>query len=661
MPKAWIALLWVAAGAAGVGCATRSGSLDPSPFPARLTASNRSPVVGPLKIRIQYPPRTADSSVVEGAAKVLRPDSEYVIASRDSAFLFGSVGRGDARLTVNGLEVDVHSTGGWLAWLRIPDDTVARFDLVATAGNDTDRVTLVSPIRARFHPPAHGAWIDTCSMSPTGDVWLRAGEGVRLDVEAAPEASVRALLPDGRAITLLPEKTHRRVPWGERAFGTTPEQYLRSHVTRYATWWVGPLGPDPGYVLRPHLAPPLEDSDWVWLEAAKNGDTTRVRWPLRVGLVDSDSPPVATMVEESVADGARTGSVPGRPTPWGTYNWFFPTGTVAAVSGRQGEQVRLQLSRTSVAWVDANHAQPLEIGTPPPYGKTGSMRLTPHEKSVLLRVPLPAPVPFRVDETESSVLLNLYGVAADMDWIQYGEPDPLVKLITFEQRTEDEIVIAVDLSEPVWGYRTRWSGSDLLLEIRRPPPIDAQKPFSGVRIAVDPGHPPGGATGPTGVKEHEVTLAVGLKLTAILEEAGAEVVMLRSDDEPLSLYERVLAAEQADAHVLVSIHANALPDGVNPFVNNGTSVYYFHPRSAPLARELDRALVEEFGYRDLGIGRADLALVRPTWMPAALTEGLFLMIPDQEAVLSSAEGQFRYARGIARGISNFLRMRAHLR
>jgi len=30
---------------------------------------------------------------------------------------------------------------------------------------------------------------------------------------------------------------------------------------------------------------------------------------------------------------------------------------------------------------------------------------------------------------------------------------------------------------------------------------------------------------------------------------------------------------------------------VNPFTNNGTSVYYFHPRSAALARALDRHLL----------------------------------------------------------------------
>jgi N-acetylmuramoyl-L-alanine amidase len=42
-------------------------------------------------------------------------------------------------------------------------------------------------------------------------------------------------------------------------------------------------------------------------------------------------------------------------------------------------------------------------------------------------------------------------------------------------------------------------------------------------------------------------------------------------------------------------------------------------------------------------------------MPSALTEGLFMMIPEQEAILASPDGRLRYARGVARGIEDFLR------
>jgi N-acetylmuramoyl-L-alanine amidase len=263
-------------------------------------------------------------------------------------------------------------------------------------------------------------------------------------------------------------------------------------------------------------------------------------------------------------------------------------------------------------------------------------------------------VPFRVDETDRSVTVRLYGVAADMDWVRYGGTDPLIRLISFDQPAEDEATVTVELERPVWGYRTRWFGTTLLLEIRRPPVIDPRHPLRGRRVAVDAGHPPLGAIGPTGLREANVVLDIARRTQALLERAGAQVVMVRTGDSAVDLAERLRIVERADAEVLVSIHANALPDGVNPFVNTGTSVYYFQPRSAPLARQLNRALVAQFGVRDLGMGRGDLAMVRTTWMPAALTEGLFIMVPDQEAMLASPAGQERYARGVVNGLTAFL-------
>jgi N-acetylmuramoyl-L-alanine amidase len=144
----------------------------------------------------------------------------------------------------------------------------------------------------------------------------------------------------------------------------------------------------------------------------------------------------------------------------------------------------------------------------------------------------------------------------------------------------------------------------------------------------------------------------------MLQAAGAQVVMTRITDTALDLWSRVAVADSSGAELLVSIHNNALPDGVNPFTNNGTSVFYNQPRSVPLAAEVQRALVHRLKLPDLGIGRADLAVVRPTWMPAVLCEGMFLILPDQEATLRSAKGQRLYALGVLEGIRGFLRDRS---
>ncbi|MCZ6916395.1 MAG: N-acetylmuramoyl-L-alanine amidase [Gemmatimonadetes bacterium] len=612
-----------------------------------------APVRGPLGIQVAYPPpQGSPLPVTDGS--LIPVDSLYVIGSADSVFIYGSVGRGDARLTVNGREVPVYPTGGWIAWLAVPEESVARFRLVAIAGGDTARAIFEAPIAPRFVPPELGVWIDTAALAPRGDRWVRPGEGYALSVRAVPGASVRAIGPGGDTLVFLPDSAASPRAWGSEAFDTGRPGTPVPLRDRYVAWQVGAFGPDPGHVMSPWLVPPPEDSAWVWLEVARKADTARYRWPLRVGVIEGGVPPVVVVDDDTALTGETDRILAGRPVPSGTYHWFFPNGTMAVVSGRQGDQVRLQLSRRSVAWVDAVGVIPLQPGTPPPGGVARSMRLVPGAGWVTLRVPLSRRIPFRVDEAGRRLVVRLYGVAADMDWIQYGGTDPFVRLIEFGQPAGDEVEITVHLAESVWGYRTRWVGSDLLLEIRRPPGIDPGAPLRGRRIALDPGHPPGGSRGPTGVAEAQVTLEVARKLQTLLERAGADVVMIRDGVAAVGLIERTTRAEAADAEILVSIHANAVPDGVNPFVNSGTSVYYYHPRAAELAREINRGLVRHLGFRDLGVGRGDLHLARPTWMPSVLVEGLFIMLPDQEAVLTSDEGQWRYARGVHEGIERFL-------
>ena len=53
------------------------------------------------------------------------------IEARDSTFLYGSVGTGDATLTIDGAPVRVWPNGAWIAWVALPPDSVTRFRLVA--------------------------------------------------------------------------------------------------------------------------------------------------------------------------------------------------------------------------------------------------------------------------------------------------------------------------------------------------------------------------------------------------------------------------------------------------------------------------------------------------------------------------------------------------
>jgi N-acetylmuramoyl-L-alanine amidase len=613
--------------------------------------------------------------------RVVYPASHDVVRVRDSSFLFGSVAGGNVRVSVNGLPVRVWRNGAWLAWVPFPADTL--MDFTIEARTETDSSVLVYRVRRdRGSLPREirlgAAWIDSVSLSPQGQVWLPRSDYITLSARAAEGSDVRVRLADGRQVRLLPQKDWEEVLPALRAFDRDTNKLRTRQEVRYVGVLRGrAVGPDPGPVLRgpsaslvrvlaraavrcvtgascpaPYAELVSPDSAWAVVDVALAGDTVRMRWPLQVALLDT-LPIVAELDDDTTGQGTTDRLTPGRATPAGTYSWFFPTGTRVVASGRVNDDLRIRLSPGSEAWVPVAEARALPPGMPEPRATVGSVTLTPANDHVSLRIPLTARVPFQVTETARSLALRFYSAVGDVDWIRQGS-DSLVQQVAWTQSARGEVTLTVDLSSPVWGYRTQWSRNDLLVEIRRPPRILAANPLRGRVIAVDPGHPPLGATGPTGLREAEANLAVALKLRSLLEAAGARVLMTRTTDTALDLWPRIALADTGGADLLVSIHNNALPDGVNPFTNNGTSVFYNQPRSAALASEIQRALVARLRLPDLGISRADLAVIRATWMPSALVEGMFMILPDHEAALRTPRGTRQYARGVYEGIRRFL-------
>jgi N-acetylmuramoyl-L-alanine amidase len=639
-------------------CARSAGSPPAAPPVAGLLADTtlrdspasalpEVPVArGPLAIRVVYPP----------------PDG--MVRARDSSFLLGSVGTGAARLSINGYPVRVWPNGAWLAWIPLPHDSLMQFHFSAHTATDSSVLDYVVRRGGWRPPPGPDLWLDSASLAPRGRVWWPAGEYLTLSARASEGAQVRLRLPDGTVVPLLAESRLEEVPEAIRAFDRdTANLVTPVRRDRYVGVLRGrSVGPGPGPVLPGPWTPPvavglLPDSvAWGVVEAIRGADTVRARWPLQVGLLDT-LPVIAELVDDTSGTGLPDGITVGRAVPGGTYHWFFPNGTRARVSGRLNDDLRLRLAPESEAWIAAAEARPVPGISAVP-AVVGSVRLTPMKDRVRLRVPLSHRVPFKVTESDRSLTVRLYGALGDVNWIQYGAADTLIRRVAWDQNDRDEVTLTLELARSLWGYHARWERGDLVLDVRRPPSLDPGGSLKGRLIAIDPGHPPGGATGPTGLREAEANLGIGLELKRLLEQEGARVFMTRTEDVPLELWPRVDLAERAGADILVSIHNNALPDGVNPFTNNGTSVYYNQPRSVPLARAVQAALVQRLGVRDLGIGRGDLAMVRTTWMPAVLTEGLFMIVPEQEAALRSLRGHRLYAEAVVDGIRRFLRERA---
>ncbi|MFI5202784.1 MAG: N-acetylmuramoyl-L-alanine amidase, partial [Candidatus Kapaibacterium sp.] len=348
------------------------------------------------------------------------------------------------------------------------------------------------------------------------------------------------------------------------------------------------------------------------------------------------SPPKFATISKG-SDTLQTGNdvAPGATTPDGNREWFFPRGARLSVVEHDGKYYKVQLDKTTSAWVaDSNIELTSQDARSNPYSM-GEIH------SSMLHVDLIFPGnfdPFQIIALGSSLRVRTY-VTAHTDQSFTSTSDQLISSAGYDS-TSGSTDFIVRMKKPVWGYKAFYMGDgSLRVRIRRPPEIDHNNPLKGIRIMIDPGHPPAGAIGPTGFTEREANLAEAKKVRDMLVSKGATVLMTHtalhgmvSDDNQVEeLAARTKLAVQNDVDLMVSIHNNAFPDGTNPFLNFGTSTFYFHSFSAPLAADLDKEIAAVTGIPNLGAMKKSLAVCRPTWMPCALTESLYLMFPDQES------------------------------
>jgi N-acetylmuramoyl-L-alanine amidase len=622
----------------------RPASAPPPPPAAPPAVPMTDPGVDP-PIRNDLPPVPARSGALR--IDVAYPGDNAALTSADSNFIFGTVGTGGATLTINGAPVEVAANGAFLGFVPVPADGVYR--LRASAGGRTaelERRVRVPSRVAAASPLGEG------TISPRGSVAGYPGERVTVRFRGAPGGRAQIRMPDGSTYPLA----EMRIT--ERAEGFQQDQAVAAReVTEYAgTFPITMPLRVPGDTAASTLVARQDAAGAAVVELVHGTETVRAPLPLNVTVLREGDVRVAVAAATRPGAMAIGTAIPGSGTP---YHWFFPTGTRLTVTGEREGAYRVRLTSDLSVWVAAGDVRLMPEGAPPVAGTVGTVRVDPDPAHVDVRLVTRDRLPFEVRAGERTLEIRVYGAESRANWLHYGTEDPLVRRVEWQQERDDLFVVRMELAEPVWGWRAFWDErGSLVVRVRRPPRIDGARPLQGLRVAVDAGHPPGGAIGPTGLTEAEANLAISRQLVRMLREAGAEVLETRPDEQPVDLGVRPQRAAEWDAHLLVSVHNNAFPDGVNPWENNGTSVFYNAPQSLGLARHMQRELLREIGLRDLGIARADLALVRPTWMPSVLTETMFLMVPQQEAALRDPAVHERIARAHFRAIEGFLRERA---
>lgn len=174
-------------------------------------------------------------------------------------------------------------------------------------------------------------------------------------------------------------------------------------------------------------------------------------------------------------------------------------------------------------------------------------------------------------------------------------------------------------------------------------------------VILDAGH---GGTDPgaVGCNREEAThvLDVVQRTKAFLETAGLNVELTRTNDSFVELGARAAFANERQANIFVSIHANSnagtAASGTETWIANSAG-----SNTVNLAQTLQNELVATWGLNDRGVKRANFTVLTATNMPAALTEIGFINRCDRDSeLIGDPDQRQEIARAHAEAISSYL-------
>lgn len=190
-----------------------------------------------------------------------------------------------------------------------------------------------------------------------------------------------------------------------------------------------------------------------------------------------------------------------------------------------------------------------------------------------------------------------------------------------------------------------------------------------IKICLDPGHGGQGhlpkyKRGPTGLREAEVNLRVAFYLRDFLSQAGASVVMTRTDDSFVSIPERSEIANRNKVDFFISIHHNF----VDVPSTNYTSTWYHQdaddsPASLDLARYIQQGVADALRlpqladtglYSDQLLVPSGFGVLRLTKSPAVVCEASFYSNLEEEKRLRKKSYNRREAYGYFLGIARYV-------
>ena len=334
---------------------------------------------------------------------------------------------------------------------------------------------------------------------------------------------------------------------------------------------------------------------------------------------------------------------------------YVDTNIVFKIIDSTSAMYELQLSKNHTAFVDKSFIKKDSTIKEKPFYLSNSWKVQGMDSSFdILSINLDERLPYKswMEIEPSKIVFDIYGVQSNTNWITQLSSAKEIRNVYYNQIEDDVLRVTIELQhQQHWGYNIAYNNKNLVVKVKRQPPVLLLK---NLKIAIDAGH--GGTNaGTSGIKtnasEKILTLKFAKELEKLLRKQKANVVMTRKIDTTFDNKDRVLFLQQENPDVLISLHLNS---SANVLVN-GSSTYYKHIGFRPLTENILKRMVDikmnEFG----NVGSFNFALNAPTDFINCLLEIGFLSNEADEKRILDPKFQATVAKQIVSGLNDWLK------
>lgn len=336
---------------------------------------------------------------------------------------------------------------------------------------------------------------------------------------------------------------------------------------------------------------------------------------------------------------------------------YLVEGTRFEAVGAAGDYYRVKLGEEESFFLHKNAVRELEVEDTLRSSLPG-IDIRETGETVSLRFNTTERIPFLIEEGRKNLELNLYGVEKEeFVSIPPGIPGSIegLNVENFEEGAADWVTVNIKLEEEISGFQCTWEGTELVLDISKPPQVSEDSPLKNKTIVVDPGHggTNQGALGPGDIHEKDAVLEMSLFLRDLLREEGAQVIMTRKEDENVDLYGRTLKMSEYDSDLFISVHANAHAHGAQAVETHGLMTLYDYEHNEKLAEILLNRMEKEMELPATWTWRRKLAVLRHSEVPSVLIEAGYMKHPEDNWYILHPRGQKEFARAMKEGIKEY--------